>query len=233
MGARLSANDTTAAESPAERYAAGQMGESEELAFEIRMLEDPRLAAEVDAIHRMRDGFRVLDLRGDLARSRGTWVVRVRYALAAMLALVVVGGTVFVMSVRSTGRAVPPALAGSLAGLGIKASGTRAITATLLLAHTRGQEAPTAVTQAGNPDVIALKILPAVAGTSGEYRASLERLDAKGPQATTASVGASSDQSGFVTLYLDASRLTPGMYRLSLTQAVQTEEFMLQVAAGK
>lgn len=220
-------NDTVT-ESPAERYAFGRMAESEELAFEIRMLEDPRLAAEVDVINRMRQGFRALEQRGELARFRRTEFAGWRYALAAMLALVVIGGALLMLNAR-TNNGASPVLASSLADLGIKASRAPAAMATIPLAHTRGLEAPTQVPLSGHSGVIALRILPAVAGDSGAYRATLERLTDKAPEAVAANVEAVADPSGFVTLYMDASRLNPGRYRLALAQATRTEEFLLNV----
>jgi hypothetical protein len=225
-------NDTVA-DSPAERYAFGKMAESEELAFEIRMLEDPRLAAEVEAIQRMREGFKAADPRVGLALSRRRWFAGWRYGLAAMLALVAVGGAVLMMNARPRSSAAPPALASSLAELGIKASGARKVTATILLAHTRGQEAPTELALARNSDVVALRILPGVAGDSSAYRVTLERLTDMAPQAIAADVAAMSDESGFVTLYADCSWLTPGVYRLSLTQTARIEAFLLHVSAAQ
>lgn len=221
-------NDTVT-ESPAERYAFGRMAETEELAFEIRMLEDPRLAAEVDVINRMRRGFKVLEQRGELARFRRTGFAGWRYALAAMLALVVIGGALLMLNARSRMSGAPPVLASSLADLGTKASRAPAGMATILLAHTRGQEAPTPVVRAPNSGVIAFRILPAVQGNSTSYRATLERLTDKSSEAGAANVEAIADPSGFVTLYTDAARLTPGMYRLSLAQATRSEEFLLNV----
>ena len=224
-------NDTMT-ESPAERYAFGRMRESEELAFEIRMLEEPRLAAEVDVINRMRQGFKVLEQRGELARFRRTGLSDWRYALAAMLALVVVGGPLLLLNARSPNKGVHPVLTSLLADLGIKASRAPAGMATILLAHTRG-EVPTELALSRHSGVIALRILPTVQGNSSAYHATLERLTDKAPEAVAASVEAVADPSGFVTLYTDASRLTPGMYRLSLAQATRSEEFLLSVSAPK
>jgi hypothetical protein len=218
------------AESPAERYAAGKMSESEELAFETAMLEDPRLAAEVDAIQRMRQGFKLLSLRGELVLSRRAWFVGWRYALAAMLALVVIGAGVLMINAPSIGPGGRPALTGSLAELGIKASGVAAATTTILLTRTRGPDVPTAVSLSSDSQVLALKVLPALSGDSSKYRATLERLTGKTPEPLATDVRAVSDQSGFVMLYADASRLAAGDYRLTLTHGTGTETYLLQVS---
>jgi hypothetical protein len=55
-------------ESKAERYAAGRMGYREEREFEVLMLESPEVASRVDAIHRIRVGFRELQARGELEK---------------------------------------------------------------------------------------------------------------------------------------------------------------------
>lgn len=225
----MTERDDTLTESPAERYAFGRMTESEEQAFEMRMLEDPRLAAEVDVINRMRQGFRVLQQTGELAPLRRTRFLGWRSALAAVLALVTIGGALLMLNARSRMSGAPPVLASSSAELGIKASGRAVATATILLAHSRGQEAPTPF--ARHSGVIALRILPAMVGDSSAYRATLERLTDKGPETIAANVEAVADPSGFVTLYADASRLTPGTYRLSLIQTRRTEEFLLNVTS--
>jgi hypothetical protein len=68
-------------ESDAERYAAGGMGDEEARQFEVRMLESPTVALEVDAAHRIRAGFRELQARGELesflsrSRARGSGLV--------------------------------------------------------------------------------------------------------------------------------------------------------------
>jgi hypothetical protein len=221
-------NDTVT-ESPAERYAFGRMAESEELAFETRMLEEPRLADEVDVINRMRQGFRILERRGELARFRRRGFVGWPSALAAMLALVVIGGALLMLNARSTNNGASAVLASSPADLGIKASGKPMAMTTIVVGHTRGQEVATEVTRSPRSGVIALRILPAVAADSGVYRATLQRLTDKAPQAIAANVEAVADPSGFVTLYMDATRLMPGLYRLSLAQATRTEEFLLKV----
>lgn len=224
----MTERDDPATESSAERYAFGRMTESEERAFEIRMLEDPRLAAEVDVINRMREGFTVLQQRGELAAFRRTGFAGWRFASAAMLALVAIGGASLMMNARSRMSGVPPTLATSPSELGIESSGTPMVIATTLLAHTRGhQEGPPEVKLQRHSGVIALKILPALAGNSSAYQATLERLTDKESEPVAANVKTVADPSGFVTLYVDTARLTSGTYRLSLAQGARTEEFLL------
>ncbi len=54
------------ADSQAERYGAGRMGDEEGREFEVLLLESPDLAREVDATHRIRDGLRELQARGEV-----------------------------------------------------------------------------------------------------------------------------------------------------------------------
>jgi hypothetical protein len=219
-------------ESAAERYAAGRMAESEEQAFEVRMLEDPKLAAEVEAIQGLRVGFRVLDEKGEFASWPSRRPRTGDYALAALLALMIIGAGVFMLSRRGDESALP-VMASSLSGLGIKGSDLTA-PRSIQLAHARGEESPTELTLGGAPPVIALKVLPAVAGDSSGYRVRLERIAGDPPAAAgvAAEVHAQADQSGFVTLYVNTSRLTAGTYRLSLAQGAGSEQFLLRFAAA-
>jgi hypothetical protein len=216
-------------DSGAERYAAGKMAESEEQAFEVRMLEDPRLAAEVQAIQGLRQGFRVLDDKGELA----AWASRrptSRYAIAALLAIMIIGAGVF-MLIRRSDESALPVMASSFSGLGMKGSDLVA-SGSILLAHARGQEAPVDVPLGGTSRVIALKVLPAVAGDSSGYRVRLERIAGDSAASVGAEFDAAADQSGFITLYVNTSRLAPGTYRLSLAQGASSEEFLLRFAAA-
>ena len=212
--------------SDAERYAVGQMTWSEELNFETRILEDPDLAAELDTIYRMREGFRLLYRRGQLAALvRGRGFVGARYALAAAVVLCAVG-LAFLLSFRAMRPVIPPVLVSSLAELG----GTAVAAGKVLLVHARADERPTEI--AGVTNARALAILPAIPADSPTYRATLERLSDRGATALASNVEARSDRSGYVSLYLDARRLMPGVYRLTLSQLSGSEQFQLTVTAA-
>jgi hypothetical protein len=218
-------------ESPAERYAAGRMGEAEEREFEIRMLEDPELAAEVETVHRMRGGFRQLAARGEL-EEKGKAVDRPHFrtplfALAAGLVALLIGATLVLHSRHS--RELPSVVASSLTELGHPRAGTPHI-ATYILAHTRGSAAPTSIEVSDPYEIIALRILPSLPSDSGVYRVTLERLG--GVSATTISqdIDAQTGTDGFVRLYLDPSYLTAGEYRLSLIQPPRSDRFSFSVS---
>jgi hypothetical protein len=198
-------------DSDAERYAAGRMAESEELAFEARMLEEPARADEVQAIQQIRHGFSVLAGRGELPEVRPPRRLNPLYALAAALALCVIGALVM-----ATFRS-PPVLSGQ------RASGVRQA---LFLSKTRGVEELTEVPASG---VIEVRILPAVAGETGVYHATLERTADGVTVASNVEVRA--DQSGTVSLYLDAARLPSGNYLLTLVQGPRQDRFSLRVVS--
>lgn len=197
--------------SDTERYASGRMGESEELAFETRMLEDPLLAKEVEAIQRIREGLRALSARDELPEVRRARRPGPLYALAAALTVCVIGA-----SVLPTFWKPHPVLTGTPASN---------VAHTLFLTQTRGRDEAAEVPATG---VIELKILPAVAGETDRYRATLGRM---GDEALVASnVEARSSPSGYVMLYLDTTRVAPGLYWLSLMQGSTQERFLLKVS---
>lgn len=220
------------AESLAERYAGGRMQDAEEQEFEAQMLEDPALAAEVDAIHRMRQGFKLLRARGELGQpSRGRRFGMRQYALAAALLILVVGAGALAIRMRLASPGSPPILTSSLAAL--KRPSAAAAPASFFLAHTRGDEGIPEIRGARGSDVVALKILPAVAGDSNAYRATLERLEGSAPVRLATDLEARSDGAGYVVLYLNTAGLATGSYRLSLSQQSGREEFVFHVSKGQ
>jgi len=213
------------AASAAERYAAGQMSDSEELAFETRMLEDPQLAAEVDTVHRIRQGFRELDSRGEIAPGQ-EWsrFWKAPYAIAATVTLLVLGAAGVLMLRTPAVTFATPALLSSLSG----ADAARVV-AEITFASTRGAQASGEAPSLPRSQLVSLKILPAV--SSDAYRVTLEPA---GDAATMAAVtvNATSDTHGFVIVYVDSSRLEPGTYRLLLAGSADTETFEFRVPSG-
>jgi len=185
------------------------MVESEELAFETRMLEEPRLASEVQAIQQIRQGLRVLAARGELPRARPPRRLNPLYALAAVLVLCVIGALVI-----ATFRE-PAVLSGQ------RAAG---VSQTIFLTKTRGTDEPMDVPASG---AIEVRILPAVAGEPDVYHATLERT-ADGV-AVASNVEVRADKSGYVSLYLHTGRLNSGNYLLTLVQGSRQESFSLRV----
>jgi len=210
-------------ESLAERYVAGRMTEGEEREFEVQMVQDPALAAEVDTIQRLREGFKVLARRGELAQIADAVLASKRsYAWAAAAAVIPIGAGMLMMHLRGV---VPPpngVLASSLGGL--KATATGSTPATLFLTHTRGGGLPPEAAIA-QPGPLALKMLPAVPGSSGTYAASLERLTDRAPVLLATEVPLHSDATGYVLAYLNPDSVGPGTYRLTLRQAENSEAF--------
>jgi hypothetical protein len=202
-----------ARDADAERYAAGRMKESEELAFETRMLEDPALAKEVEAIQGIRQGFRVLSERDQLPQASRPGHLNPLFALAAVLVVSVFGALVM-LTFRSS-----PVLTGKR---------IQGVAHTVFLTQTRGPEFATEIPGAGVTEV---RILPGLAGETDRYQAMLAR--ASDGVAVASNVDLRADGSGYVTLYLDAHRLNPGIYRLSLIQGPRQEGFALRVLSPK
>jgi hypothetical protein len=196
-----------------ERYAAGRMKESEELAFETRMMEDPALAKEVEAIQGIRQGFRVLAERDQLPQARRPGRLNPLFAVAAVLVVSVLGALVM-LTFRSA-----PALTGKR---------IQGVTHTVFLTQTRGPELVTDIPGAGVTEV---RILPGLAGETDRYQAMLAL--ASDGVAVASNVDVRADRSGYVALYLDAHRLNPGIYTLSLVQGPREDRFSLRVLSAK
>jgi hypothetical protein len=216
-------------ESLAERYAAGRMTESEQQHFEVRMLLEPALAAEVETIQRMRAGFRVLHERGELQRIadiRRYRRPRSRYALAAATAAVVIAGAVLMMQSRVKSPNAPLVIASSLADLKVASRDALSVPAALLLTHARGSAEPPEIAAAGS-GTLALKVLPGVPGST--YSVNLLRLTGAAPVLIGKSVQVKSDAAGYVVMYLNSHRLEPGTYQLSIEQAESSEVFLFRL----
>src|SRR5262249_26550611 len=81
----------------AERYVAGRMTEDEEREFEVAMLEQPELTAEVDARQRIKAGLQHLDRLGELDKLVAGPPRRrfVPLALAASVLLLMLAGLAY------------------------------------------------------------------------------------------------------------------------------------------
>ena len=221
----------------ASRYLAEQLTDSERSAYEAALTEDPDVLRELEATARLKVGLQRLrdtgELRGLLRESR---FVRLPLlvALAAGLAAVVIGIGVW-HSNPDTAR--PHLLAATLGALtkqvgeAVPLAGTeavfrkRAATYDVLLSLPPGHAA------------VELRVLPETAAPSAHYRITLSRIgdvEAHHPVAALAGLKTASD--GFVEVFVDASELSPGTYRLLISgdagdEAGATDAFLIKVVA--
>lgn len=195
------------------RYLADQLSESEREAFEAYYLEHPEVVREMEATARFKAALASLADRGELsqliharpARRPGRWL-----AIAAAIAAVAIGVT-YVMR-TSAPRSNMVARFESLnvpVGMTVRIERTRGVADVEFKLPAEGT-------------AVALQIAPDFVANPPIYRVSLTRESDKAtqPQATLDRVAA---DDGIVTVYLDRSSLEPGMYRLSVEGAADTD----------
>jgi ferric-dicitrate binding protein FerR (iron transport regulator) len=212
--------------SPAARYASGQMTAQEEQAFEVLMVENPQVAAEVDALHRIRAGLRHLRENGELEsllRRPRPWAHRLAWPAAIALLLIVGAVGLYVHSRHE----LPTLMAVSPSDLSGAARGTNPHT--FLLAHARGGGQPIEITLPDHSQVILLRILPQVPTASRAYRVTLGRISADGTMPIARTLTVQTGDDGLLAVYLDPARLAPGDYRLTIGQPAGSEAFTLHL----
>lgn len=194
------------------RYLADQLGEAERLAFEEEMLRDPEVLKEVEATARFKAGLMQLRATGELAalQAPGTARLRLAFAAAAVLAMLVIG-----LGVQQwQGGGSRMLLAGVPDSLQI---GQR-----YALLSTRSDETDVVIDLPVSRQAIALRVLPDAGDAQSRYRVSLSGPGADAARASSVE-GLQPGPDGFLTLYLDSARLTPGLHRMVVELESRTE----------
>lgn len=218
----------------AQRYLAGQLSPSEQEEYEQFFIRNPDAVRELEATARLKAGLASLRDSGQLdslvravptTNRRTAWI-----AMAASVAIVAVAAGLW-RNVRAPDGA---ALVASAVDL-IDASGKPLmIGATYALLRTRATDHDAVVTLPVRPEAIELRVLPE--STAPLYVATLSRILPGGAVAESATAGAlQAGNDGFVRMYVDSSRIEPGLYALVLStredQAgeIPTSTFRLKV----
>jgi anti-sigma factor RsiW len=201
-----------------ERYLAGQLSDAEADAFEHALETHPELAQDVERIARMKTGFEVLARRGELAKLLAQPVVppnrRFAWMAVAAAAVLALGVVVF-------RQAEPPGpatlLAASLDALSSRSESPIPLRASVALARARGIGADAELASSGKtPGAAELEL--ATGGAAGTpYGVELLAVDSTGARAVSNLVGAKTDTSGAVHVFVSLQALAPGPYLLRLT----------------
>jgi hypothetical protein len=214
------------------RYLADRLSPEEREAFEAYYLEHPEILEELEATARFKAGLLQLQRSGELDR-----LIRSRHATLKPWFI----ATAAVIGVIAIGLALFANLAGSrpiLAATPVKlANGSAlAVTDTYQLFRMRSAQADAVIRLPDTPQAIELQILPEFEGTPSGYSVSLARLDGSEARQVARAEGLESNEDGFVQVYVDARRLQPGTYRLTLTNdahtGAQASVFSLRVEAA-
>ena len=198
------------------RYLADRLDDREREAFETYFLEHPEVVQEMEAAARFKAGLMQLRDSGELealltpkphSRQR-------RYlAIAALIAGLAVGIGYFLVQ----NAANPPMLAASLASLE-SPEGAFASASPYVILRTRGSSYDAEVELPEPGRAIELRVRPEFESQPALYRITFSRIAADDSIKLLAQVGGLKPaDDGLVPVYLDATRIEPGLYQLLIT----------------
>jgi len=208
------------------RYLADQLPEPEREAFEAYYLEHPDMVREIEATARFKVGLAQLRDSGQLAAllKPTPWYARRLFLAVAAAAIVIIGMVFYVRT------ATPPLMAADVAAL----AGPSSIASSHVVLRRRGSVFDAEVTLPGAGEAIELRVLPEFAATDARYRISLARIIDDQREQISAVDHLPAGDDGMVTIYLNARRVAPGDYELTIasdqvTAADQTSHFHIRV----
>jgi hypothetical protein len=199
----------------ASRYLADQLSESERSAYESALAEDPEVLRELEATARLKVGLHRLRRSGELTEApRVSRLSRPQFlvAMAAGLAAVVLGIGLWRSDLKTPG---PPLLAATLATLTDATGRVLPLAQTEAAFRKRSGSFDAVFRLPPGRAAIELRVLPEAAASTGRYRLTLSRVTDDGTRAPVASIsGLRTASDGFLEVFLDASRIPAGTYRL-------------------
>lgn len=213
-------------------YLAGRLPASEMDAFEQHVSRDSGIRSEVEQTLRFKEGLGRLRERGELdallrAPPPRRWS---RYAAAASVAFASLAVALWLQLRSPEPRALLLSSGGSATQHG-------PVAGTYNLARTRGSTGSTDVKLPSVAGLIRLRVVPSAdSPPKAGYTVGLRRIDSptNNPSLVQVKAGpAGSD--GYLTVYVDSARLTPGIYELSVAPTVpngtsaESERFELRV----
>ena len=197
------------------RYVAGHLPAEEAEAFERALSEQPDLRDATEHMLRFKEGLARLNQRGQLAALMRDPAPRrwLPYAAAAALAMVTLGGLLWLQLSSST----PVVLALSPKAFATRGREAPAILRSFILARTRGEAPGVDLEAARSPGAIELRILPSTLTTGAQYNVQVGRHGLSGNGAIVGRFNAIAPApDGYITLYLNAQKLTRGTYDVLL-----------------
>jgi hypothetical protein len=209
----------------ADRYVYGRMSAEESEQFEVEMLRNPALAAEVNLTQQMRGGLRRLEeqRRLDTVLARGlSRPGPVAWAAAAAIAVIAVAVALMLFATRQSPQTRLLATA-----LSVHVE-SRPVARTLVLASRRDESVPgLTLEKAAGP--VGLRVLPTDAA-SGTYAVEL-RLATDTAGEPLGKVDASPDANGFLAVDLNTQRLSAGRYVVQISRGGEVvESFPFEIA---
>jgi hypothetical protein len=204
------------------RYLAGQLPEADSAAYEAHFAADPEALAELEATARLKIGLQRLRSNGELSEliagggpgpASRTWVL----AMAAGIAAAVIGLSLWF---PRSGPITSPVLASAASVFKDHKGHGLSVVATAPMFRTRADKYDAVIQLPAARGAIRLRVLPSNPSDTARYQASLARIkddNTAEPGVTLSDLQPSADD-GFVDVYADSARLTPGRYQLILTR---------------
>jgi hypothetical protein len=226
----------------ANRYLAGTLSDAERAVYEPDVVENSDTLRELEATARLKVGLARLRESGELDELlQPTPWARSRFVLAiAALFVVVAIGVALVRFGGGRGQAVSPLLAASAASLVDRQGSLLPVTRTLAVFHKRVQGADATLEAVAAPQAVELRVLPETRVPSEDYRVTLARVtEDRAPDTVGSIAGLRPGADGFVSVFVDASRLYAGSYQLDVLgrasggSTVAAGTFRIQVQAPK
>lgn len=200
----------------ANRYLAGRLTDAECEAFENRLVQEPELIRDLEAVARFKVGLQVLEERGELENAiRGSRWTPAWFAVAAAAALVVVGVLLvpYMITVRQ-----PSLLASIPASLTDRQGNVLPSAGSFTLLRKRVTTADAVIDLPPPGRAIEVRVLPESPPPQDGYTVSVWRQPQNGSAeklGSTPHVTAAAD--GFLTVFIDTTRLTQGEYLLVIS----------------
>jgi len=199
------------------RYLADQLSEEERRAFETFMVQSPDVVHDLEAAVRMKVGLAALNRKGELDEllKSKIWYRDSRWiAIAASIATIAIGAILWL------GRApvVQPALVASLGSLLDRTGKPLSVANSYSVMRMRSSTYDAEIQLPTARQAIELRVLPEVEAHPALYRVTIARI---GDDDGVVQVGLADHlaprEDGFISLFVDSEKFTPGRYRLALT----------------
>jgi hypothetical protein len=220
----------------ANRYLAGQLTDAERTAFEAELERNGATLQELEATARLKVGLERLRETGELEHMlRPTSTTRqILVGLAAGLAVTVIAASFLVGYFRQPASA--PLLAAAATSFVDVQGSALSVATTVAVFRKRAGDYDAVIELPPARSAIEIRVLPELGAALQRYRVSLARMRDDGPAEPAELIaGLRPAEDGFVTVFADSARLSPGRYRLAVAPtepnagSAAPETFMLQV----
>jgi hypothetical protein len=208
------------------RYLSGRLSDAECTAFETRLVSEPQLVRELEAIARFKVGLQVLDERGQLDEATHAPAWPRLLAVAAAVMVLALGMLTFRSVLRP---AEPSMLAAVPAALMDRQGNVLPSAGAFTVLRKRATTADAVIELPAQGRALEMRVLPESPPNKEGYGVSLWQQPqgaAAEKLASLTHVSAAAD--GFITVFMDATRLTPGEYVL----VVSSNDGVDQLAGG-